>query len=148
MAILRFKRYDICVFGSKPDGVDADVYLTRWVLRGERHTAGSKIFLHCFHRSDYDRALHDHPWRFTSFIIWPGYYEHFENGIKWISAFSRIKRAAEWKHAIEILPGRLTWTLVFTGDKERSWGFWCPKGFVHWRRFDSQASATGDGCGE
>ena len=57
---------------------DGDPYLTRW------HLFSSKWFtvmLHKFHRSDEDRALHDHPWSFISIMLWRGYYEHFEHNI-------------------------------------------------------------------
>lgn len=54
-------------------------YLTRWYLfRRERFA----FFLHLFHRSDEDRALHDHPWTFISFILWRGYWEHYYETIQ------------------------------------------------------------------
>ena len=56
-------------------GRQGEVYLTRWTLVGKRGEGNWRVFLHYFHRSDYDEALHDHPWPFWSLVIWPGYYE-------------------------------------------------------------------------
>jgi hypothetical protein len=41
-------------------------------------------------------------------------------------------------------------TLFITGPKVREWGFWCPKGFVHWRDFvhPDDPGGVGPGCGE
>jgi hypothetical protein len=54
---------------------EGDPYLTRWFIIRTRLIG---IFLHRFHRSDEDRALHDHPWTFISIILWRGYWEHTE----------------------------------------------------------------------
>lgn len=35
------------------------------------------------------------------------------------------------------------WTVVLTGPRVRSWGFLCPQGWTHWKRFVHQ-----NGCGE
>lgn len=52
---------------------DRDPYLKRWYLFRTKPFA---VFLHRFFRSDEDRALHDHPWPFITFILWRGYIEH------------------------------------------------------------------------
>lgn len=40
------------------------------------------------------------------------------------------------------------WTLLFCGPRVREWGFWCPKGWVHWRRFTTgrDGELIGKGC--
>lgn len=53
-------------------------YLWRWYLIRSKAFA---VFLHNFVRSDEDRALHDHPWRFIVIPIWRGYWEHSEDAI-------------------------------------------------------------------
>jgi hypothetical protein len=111
MRLLRRERYTI--------GRKGEAYLTRWVLLGKRKAGAWRLFLHCFHRSDFDKALHDHPWSF-------------------------LRRRARWAHRVEIEPGRLVWTLVLSGRYERKWGFWCPRG---WTRWEEDMPDT-DPCGE
>ena len=56
-------------------------YLLRWYLFGDRGDGlsrrpfGRTLYLHCFVSSDDDRALHDHPADFTTFILRGGYDE-------------------------------------------------------------------------
>lgn len=48
---------------------DADSpYLSRWCLAATRW---GNLYLHKFHRSDYD-DMHDHPWWFLSLVLWRG----------------------------------------------------------------------------
>jgi hypothetical protein len=163
-----------------------DLYMTRWTLMVDGD--GRKIMLHYFHRSDYDGALHDHPWPFVSFILWPGYFEHtvgpighpfrsrtgsarcdwcldgmvnspafdpvycrrperdHETTRTWHGPGSRLEREARHAHRVELMQGRGCWTLVFTGRHERGWGFWCRRGWRHWREFDTLNVAGRDGC--
>lgn len=130
-----------------------DLYLTRWILRKR---AGRKLMLHCFHRGDYALALHDHPWRFTSLVLWPGYFEHaathvddtgFGCEVRWRGPLSLATYPATHRHRVELDGGRWAWTLVLTGPKERDWGFWCPTGWRHWIAFDRRQHGNGDGCG-
>ncbi len=41
------------------------------------------------------------------------------------------------------------WSLFITGRKVRTWGFWCPQGFVPWHEFVDQTDSgnIGRGCG-
>lgn len=41
-------------------------------------------------------------------------------------------------------------TLFITGPRIREWGFHCPKGWVHWKKFCAvdQPGQIGSGCGE
>jgi hypothetical protein len=136
MRLLRRERYTI--------GRKGEAYLTRWVLLGKRKAGAWRLFLHCFHRSDFDKALHDHPWSFVSLVLWPGSWEHTWEGVKWYGPLSLLRRRARWAHRVEIEPGRLVWTLVLSGRYERKWGFWCPRG---WTRWEEDMPDT-DPCGE
>jgi hypothetical protein len=42
------------------------------------------------------------------------------------------------------------WSLFITGPRRREWGFWCPKGFVHWKKFVDMKNPgeVGPGCGD
>lgn len=43
------------------------------------------------------------------------------------------------------------WTLFLTGPWQRTWGFWCPKGFKGWKEYTKvvdNVNTIGEGCGE
>ena len=156
-------------------GRPEDPYLLRWHLIPRNRFIG--VHLHKFLRDDEDRALHDHPWWFISFLF-KGRYDEIisDDGTKAIyrNAPSIVFRAAEHRHRV-VLPIIITdiefkhdengigeiasttetrqpaWTLVITGPRVREWGFWCPKGFVPWDKFLAKGDYggnTGRGCGE
>lgn len=137
-----------------------DPYMFRWYLipRNRRFN----IYLHKFLRDDDDRALHDHPWWFLSWIIKGGYWEvvpHRDGGpgntVLRRGRFSLAFRRATHRHRVVLFPTlagkrQPCWTLVITGRPKRTWGFWCPKGFVPWKEFvaaDDKGN-IGRGCGE
>lgn len=62
------------IFDGRPIAAsEGDTYMHRWYILRRKSFA---IFLHKFVRSDYDRALHCHPWDFLVIPIWRGYIEH------------------------------------------------------------------------
>jgi hypothetical protein len=144
-------------------GRNNDVYLTRWTLFGSRLSGtGRAVFLHRFHRSDYDDALHDHPWPFVSVVLSGGYYEHAvgQDGIirrRWFGPGRVLSRPAEWRHRIELSPGTegRVFSLVFRGVKTRSWFFHCLSACgtrlsgkaVPWRSFIDRIESGALGCG-
>lgn len=118
---------------------ERDLYLTRWYLFRIKWLA---IFLHRFHRSDEDRALHDHPWAFITLILWRGYDEHFADPQATDKTMIRRRwpltihyRPATWRHRVELIEGRQAWTLVFRFKEVRDWGFWTPQGFIQWNKW-------------
>ncbi len=121
-------------------GRSGEPYLTRWDILGTRHTTLPHIYLHQFHRSDSDIALHDHPFAFVTFILRSGYYERTESGTKWVKPFSILYRPLSWVHRIVLKKGTegKVWTLVFTGPKRKEWGFFCPKGWKHWTEVEEK----------
>ncbi|OMQ49922.1 hypothetical protein AQ709_05220 [Burkholderia pseudomallei] len=138
-----------------PDFVIGDPrnpYLLRWwILPRNRFF---NVYLHCFMRSDDDRALHDHPWSNLSILLRGRYVEHTiaAGGIHMRS--ERI--APTWKfrpsgaaaHRIELVDG-CCWTIFVTGPRYRDWGFHCPeRGWVHWKDFTAAGNAgeIGKGC--
>lgn len=128
-------------------------YMLRWYVlpRNRRFN----VYLHKFLRDDDNRALHDHPWWFVSVILRGGYVEHTVRG--WITrnlgsvAFRHAThrhRVVLWRDAKgKAIP---TWTLFVTGRKKRTWGFWCPQGFVPWNKFvaTGDSGAVGKGCNQ
>lgn len=124
-----------------------DPYLLRWYLVPRNNWFG--IYLHQFKRDDDDRALHDHPWSFISIMLKGSYKEHTDDGVILRAAPSIAFRKAEHRHRVELVT-ESCWTLIFKGRVVREWGFWCPKGFVHWSKFTAQDNPgeIGRGCGE
>jgi len=129
-------------------GKPADPYLRRWHLLPRNDWFN--IYLHHFLHSDDDRAMHDHPWANTSFLITGSYIEHTPDGTFTRNAGDVVERAADALHRLEVIPGQRAISLFMTGPTVREWGFACPKGWVHWRDFvDARdAGQIGRGCGE
>lgn len=150
------------LFSGKPHfviGGAESPYMLRWYLIPRNRRLN--IYLHKFLRDDDDRALHDHPWWFVSLILKAGYWEvvpHPDGGPgntvlkrKWGSiAF----RHAKHRHRVVLFaPTGISepcWTLVVTGRNSRTWGFWCPKGFIPWHQFvdADDTGNVGRGCGD
>jgi len=133
-------------------GEENNPYLARWFVIPRNRWFN--IYLHHFHRSDDDRALHDHPWSNMSILLRGSYIEHLPGGDKILRRptwkFWRWpKRGAEWAHRVELIDGRKVWTLFITGRKVRTWGFHCPRGWIPWTEFveiTSDENKAGKGC--
>lgn len=135
------------IMQQAPDYVIGDNYLRRWWLipRNEH----MNVYLHEILRSDDDRAMHDHPWSNTSFLIFGSYIEHTPEGRFVRKAGETIERADHALHRLEVIPGERAVSLFMTGPKFREWGFMCQHGWVHWQDFVSEdGTRTGRGCGE
>lgn len=124
-------------------------YLRRWwiVLRN----LACNVYLHEFAGSDDDRAMHDHPWDNTSYILFGRYIEHTPAGSFVRQEGDVVQRRAVDQHRIEVFEGKPpVLTLFITGPKVREWGFQCPQGWRHWQEFcaPGDSSQVGRGCGE
>lgn len=143
-------------------GGKEDPYLLRWFLIPRNPVFN--IYVHKFLRSDDDRALHTHPWAFNCSILLQGQYlEHTQAG-------KFIRKAGDWKfrwgpapHRVELVRAAFAiggmkshafgkplpcWTVFITGPRVRRWGFLCPQGWVHWKRFTAKddKGLVGKGC--
>lgn len=100
------------------------------------------IFVHHFLRSDYDRALHDHPWSFVAWVVKGGYLEEHDQTItgqrvrKIVPPGSILVRPAEWRHRVLLPLGCTSWSIVIVGRRERIWGFFTPKKWCPWYKFN------------
>lgn len=140
--------------GQAQEEIGGD-YLHRWWIKRDRGQGNH--FYHKIMRSDEDRALHDHPWDFVSFILDGSYVEVVGHGYKndainhrhFYAGDVNIRRAED-AHRLVIAPGSVTHTLVFTGGVRRDWGFHCEKGWKHWRDFcdPTNPNLVGHGCGD
>ena len=145
-------------FGSYTIHNGTDPYLTRYYLtprRQARKRSGKSawwpgVFLHHFHRSDADRASHNHPWRWSiSFILRGGYIEHRYSRIthQWTSRVVKpfsfnIIRADDF-HRVDLLdPVNGCWSLFVAFKHKQAkrgseWGFVDPdtNRFQGWREY-------------
>lgn len=140
--------------------VDKTPYLERTFLM---ITPWFRVMWHKFLISD-DDCLHDHPWAFLSFIVKGGYWEWCDYDQLSLKErkkidFTKIERRlgpdgglqirrrynpgsilfrrADWKHKVEV--DKPAYTLVITFKKERRWGFWPKRGWVHHSEYGSTA---------
>jgi hypothetical protein len=133
-----------------------DPYLLRWWVIPRNPVFN--VYLHCFKRSDDDRALHDHPWLFNLSWLLRNRYREWVLGTSVPGGpreyIDRKQGAVKFRwgaapHRVELTDGDC-WTLFITGPRVREWGFLCARGWVHWRDFTaaSDKGAIGKGCGE
>ncbi len=122
-------------------------YLSRWYLLGKprdpdpefagqlqegardwRQRLPVNLFLHRFHRSDDDEALHNHPWAWAvSLVLAGGYDEERRVGDEVVR-----RRFRPWAlnfltgqtyHRVELLESD-AWSLFVVGPKRSTWYFW------------------------
>lgn len=129
---------------------DRDPYLHRWfVIRTDR----LGLFIHKFVRSDEDRALHDHPWDFLVIPVWRGYIEHRnarcticgqrnsfctrgQESRRVLPIVGTRFRRGEYRHRVELIDGKPSWSIFFRFRKRREWGFWDRLvGFIPWNKW-------------
>ena len=134
-------------FNKRIIGPDANPLMVRYILF---RCAAFGVYLHNMRRSDYDRALHNHPWPFVSVVLRGGYLEHHDQTVggyktaEWHKPGSVLVRPAEWRHRFEIEPGIRAWTLVIVGRRKQRWGFFLPTGFCWWRQHNEQLNICED----
>lgn len=135
----------------------------RWGTYKEIHSRGGlyltrmyftrSVYLHYYHTSDGDPALHDHPWRWAlSFVLWGWYDEERLTGVQtahakgdaWIpgQALTRYTRrrwfnallGTSWHRVARVRAHSMT--LFITGPYFKSWSFMLPDGSrVHWKEY-------------
>ena len=130
-----------------------DPYMSRWHLFRKN---GWQLALHRIHKSDDDRALHDHSGDNISLIVWGWYWERFSHAWEPLRQKLRLPfipyfRKAEMPHRLVLrFP---VWTLWLRWPARRNWGFFCPKGWLRWQDYVGQdyrttgKSPMGKGCG-
>lgn len=123
-----------------------------------------RLYLHKFYKGDEDPHPHSHPWPFTSLLLTRGYWEetpanqaeatgedHLQSTVlyrkelltgemrKWrfYPRFSILHRPAKWQHRVKLVDNQPVWTLVRTGVKERTWGFWIGDKMCPHREYDN-----------
>ena len=135
-------------FHRPPDFVIGDDYLRRWWVIPRNHYFN--IYLHNIRHSDDDRALHDHPWWNLSILLKGGYLEVLTDSRIRRKRGTFIFRHPHVLHRLEVRDHEHAWTLFITGPAVRTWGFFCPQGWIPWRDFvdPDNPGQQGRGCGE
>jgi len=108
---------------------DDEPYLTRYYLFRKPVKWMPSLYLHCFHASDEDPELHNHPWDNSFSIILSGSYrEEYRDKLGMVR--SRVVKpgmfnfvSADKFHRID-LETEEVYTLFFSGRKTQGWGFW------------------------
>lgn len=140
---------------KKINGVDT-LYLRRFYMTPRKWPI--RVFLHNIFESDDDPDCHDHPWDFSSLILWNGYNEHtwltnYNRGHKgfepkYHGMFSFRKMKAEFIHKVELVDHKPAITLVFAKKARRNWGFWPTRNQVtfwkEWRQYLGLPPSTKD----
>lgn len=118
-------------------GPKDDPYMRRWYVIPRNKWFN--IYLHNMKKSDYDRALHDHPWWNVSVVMRGGYWEYMPEPLcrslhfkKWRKAGAIVVRKATALHRLELPEDGEAWSLFITGRTVRVWGFMRPNG---WRPY-------------
>jgi hypothetical protein len=115
------------------------VYMRRFYLSPV--IRGWQLRLHHIMRSDWDRAPHDHPYDFWSFMLWGKYTEeHFYRSKSYGKSVAhmfglRFRRASD-THILTLK--KPCWTLVLVGPTIRIWGFHTYMGWVPWYKYLGQ----------
>ncbi len=157
------------------DRTGVQPYLSRYYLRGRPYMEdgsspyndsgnpkvdaifpkGIGIYIHRFHQSDGDRALHNHPWRWAiSLILAGGYKEERRVSSPHASTADGRWREEMTVETFEYHPGDLNiltsetfhrvdlfeedaWSLFVVGPKFSHWAFWnrVSSEMIPWRRF-------------
>lgn len=126
-------------------GGQVNPLVIRWILF---RIPAFGIMLHKLCRSDYDRALHNHPWPFVTIILRGGYTEvHDQTNDRqetreWRGPGSVLLRPGQWRHRVEM--NRPAWSLVITGRRFQQWGFFLPEGWCWWRRHNPELNICED----
>jgi hypothetical protein len=114
--------------------VDEQRYLDRWIV----YLNGYTLRLHRFWRGDDDRASHTHPWWFITFPL-GGYREKLfvqgnYVGHRFVEPFRCHYRPADFEHYVVRGAKVPWWTIVLTGPRRDTWGFFpAPGKFVNYK---------------
>lgn len=114
-------------------GDNGTPYLGRFYVKHNGFFPG--IYLHHFYRSDHDRELHNHPWKWSvSLVLTGGYTEERyeatgEFGPDRIQTLNRpspginIIRSTTFHRVVLKDKERGAWTLFIPGPESKDWGF-------------------------
>ena len=158
---LRTRIVDAIIARAKCDPYfPIDGYMERYWLLRPRKWLPISIRVHKILRSDDDRHLHDHPWRWASWILRGRYCEvtpalnpnivpptgryrrsyvtDLAGGTceyRWYGEGSFRARRPTDRHRLIVDAGESVWTLFIMGPRVQEWGFYTPAGKVPWHQY-------------
>lgn len=108
--------------------------------RGTRWAPGIGIYVHRFHRSDQDLALHNHPWKWAlAIVLAGGYSEERRETVALRGAMGELRRhlvrrrkvlplslnwiTHETFHRVDLFE-QDAWSVFIAGPRVSSWSFW------------------------
>lgn len=108
---------------------DKQLYLTRYYIFRRTKKWLPSIYLHCFHASDEDMELHNHPWQHSVSLILKGRYRE-----EYRDKFNKVQERflgpgrlnfipANKFHRVDLMTSTV-WTLFISGRRVQRWGFW------------------------
>jgi hypothetical protein len=100
-------------------------YVIRWIAE----TPWISVRIHHWTGPDDDRAFHDHPWWFLTFVVRGSYTDKNPAGDDHLRAPAIRFRPALHRHTVVPDPGG-AWTVLLTGPIIRPWGFWLGEKFT------------------
>ena len=94
-----------------------------YVIRWRFEFPFGSIRVHHWLKPDDDRAFHDHPWWFLTFVVKGGYTDSQPGNEDYLRAPAVRFRPALHRHTVYPASGGC-WTILVTGRPLRTWGFW------------------------
>lgn len=120
------------------------LHFRRWCIL---KTPWFDVYLYGIYQADKDKHLHDHPWDYTSYIIYGEFVEKsLDEGITKYHkcrAGQVVKNKAERFHKINTLMTPSVYTLFITGKPRRDWGYLIHTGL--WLQHDEYRRRKADG---
>ena len=123
------------IYGCSERGDGDSLYLTRITLIGFKSWS---LNLHIFHRSDFARARHDHPFNFWTMPIWRGYIDETIWRRQRCYPGLIYYRPASHTHRVQLMNEKPAITLVLFGKRTRNWNFFTEQGIVPWQTYFAQ----------
>lgn len=133
-------------------------YMIRYYIWRKRDEDNKKsnLFIHKIMRSDSDNHLHNHPWKWATFLIKGSYIEilpdndFFVNHKKeeldiWGDIPFTYKRKRKWLtfrrnhakdyHQLKLINDKPVWTIFWHGKRHQDWSFYVEGQPVQWKEY-------------
>ena len=94
-------------------------------------TAQWRFFVHEIYEADADKHRHNHPWDFTSWVIWGGYVEQTEDGEHVVLRGTVNRKSRDKFHKVlRLIRGGPSISLFVARGDYVPWGYMTEQGFV------------------